>query len=129
MQGLYEHFPSKQELYEEVFISRAESFRQLTQQALAGLAQPLEKLRVLAQVYVNHFKYRPLLLRMFIRERTHDDWGVQSRFGQRLWRSYDEEIQLLQGILETAMAQRLLRPLDPGFLAQFCMGALEASLH
>ncbi|WP_005034064.1 TetR/AcrR family transcriptional regulator [Holophaga foetida] len=129
MQGLYEHFPSKQELYEQVMESRAEVFRTRAEEALAGISRPLEQIRALAEVYTRQFREQPMLLPMFIRDRVHHDWGFQSRFGERIRRIYEEESLRLRGFLEAAIAQEQLRPLDPGFLTQLCLGALEASLH
>ena len=129
MQGLYEHFPSKQVLYERVMEQRAEDFLARVTQALAGVTQPLEQIRVLAEVYARQFQAQPMLLPMFIRDRVHHDWGFQSRFGDRLRLVYEDETLRLRGYLEAAIAQGVLRPLDPGFLTQLCLGALEASLH
>ena len=129
MQGLYEHFPSKQELYEQVMEVRAEAFRVRAEEALAGVAAPLEQIRVLAEVYAQQFKAQPMLLPMFIRDRVHHDWGFQSRFGEQIRRIYESETQRLRGFLEAAMELGQLRRLDPGFLTQLCLGTLEASLH
>nr|WP_320133975.1 TetR/AcrR family transcriptional regulator [uncultured Holophaga sp.] len=129
MQGLYEHFPSKQDLCEQVMESRAESFRERAEEALAGLARPLDQIRALAQVYARQFREQPMLLPMFIRDRVHHDWGFQSRFGERIKRIYEAEIHRLRGFLEAAIAEGLVKPLDPGFLTQLCLGVLEASLH
>ncbi len=129
MQGLYEHFPSKQDLYEQVMESRASAFRARAEQALAGVDGPLEQLRALAGVYAQLFMEQPMLLPMFIRDRVHYDWHFQSRFSPRIHRIYTEDIVQVRTILEAAIAQGLLRPLDSGMLTQLCLGALEASLH
>jgi AcrR family transcriptional regulator len=129
MQGLYEHFPSKQDLYEQVMESRAVAFQTLAEAALAGITGPLEQLRALAEVYARQFRDQPMLLPMFIRDRVHHDWGFQSRFSERLSRIYEEDFRRLREILEAGIAQGLMRPLDLGLLAQLSLGALEASLH
>jgi AcrR family transcriptional regulator len=129
MQGLYEHFPSKQDLYEQVMDTRAATFRVRAAQALADIPEPLDQIRALAEVYVRLFKDQPLLLPLFIRDRVHYDWGFQSRFSESIKRIYEEEIRRFREILEAAIAQGRLRPLDPNLLVQLCLGALEASLH
>lgn len=128
MQGLYEHFPSKQDLYEQLMTYRADEFRQRVDQALQGLRAPLDQLKVLASVYVSHYREQPMLMTMFIRDRVQHDWGIQSRFTGRLRDIYEEEMGRLHAILEAATGAGLLRPQDPEFLARFCLGALEASL-
>ncbi|BDU78122.1 TetR/AcrR family transcriptional regulator [Mesoterricola sediminis] len=129
MQGLYEHFPSKQDLYEQLMERRADMFRHLAEEALAGLTEPLDQLWALAHVYARQFREQPMLLPMFIRDRVNHDWGVQSRFGERLQGIYQDEIRRLRNILQAAIDRGAVRPLDPGFLAQLCMAGLEASMN
>jgi len=129
MQGLYEHFPSKQDLYEQLVTGRADAFRARADEALRGVVHPLEQLRVLADVYVRHFRETPMFLPLFIRDRVLSDWGLKSRFDERFRRIYEEELLRLRRILESAMDQGLVRALDPGFLTRACLGVLEASLH
>lgn len=129
VQGVYEHFPSKQDLYEQMMSSRAESFRVRAKEALAGIEGPLDQIRALARVYVRQFREQPMLLPVFIRDRVHFDWGFQSRFNDVLQQVYEEESLRLRGILEAAIAQGQVRLEEPGFLAQACLGMLEASLH
>lgn len=129
MQGLYEHFPSKQDLYEQLMTYRADDFRQRANQALEGLDAPLKQLRALATVYASHFREQPMLMTMFIRDRVQHDWGIHSRFTGRLRDIYEEEMLRLRSLLEAAIGAGLVRPQDPEFLTRFCLGALEASLQ
>ena len=129
MQGLYEHFPSKQELYEQVMEDRAERFRAMADASLLGHSDPMDQLRVLAEVYTRQFRERPMLLPMFIRDRVHHEWGFQSRFGARFEVIYREETRRFQGIMEAAIEKNMMLPMDSRFLTQLGMGILEASLH
>lgn len=129
MQGLYEHFPSKQELYEQVMLRRAEAFQARAREAFDAGAAPLQQLETLARVYVAHFSEHPFSLPTFIRDRVYSDWGFDSRFLPRFREIYDTECAHLTRILEAAVAQGSLQDLGIDFLAQLCLGVLEASLH
>jgi AcrR family transcriptional regulator len=130
MQGVYEHFPSKQQLYEETMLARAEAFHRQADQVLSGGAgSPLARIAALAQVYAESFKDRPCSLPSFIRDRVQFDWGFDTRFRSRLGEIYLGERKRLQDMVQQALDQGLLRPMDPGFLAQLAMDVLEASLH
>ncbi len=129
MQGLYEHFPSKQELYEQVMLRRAEAFQAAARAALDPSSAPLERLRTLARVYALHFQENPYSLPSFIRDRVQADWGFDSRFRSQANAIYDAERDHLKGILAAAVAEGSLRDLGTDFLAQLCLGVLEASLH
>jgi len=130
MQGLYEHFPSKQELYEQVMQFRAEAFLQRSERALAEAGgSPLHRLRVLAQVYAESFQDRPFSLPMFIQDRVQFDWAFASRFQSRLGEIYQAEREVVRGLVQEALDQGLLRPMDPAFLTQLALDVLQASLH
>jgi AcrR family transcriptional regulator len=129
MQGLYEHFPSKQELYEGLMLQRAEAFQEKASRVLSGLTDPLDQLRALAAVYVETFRDRPAFLPVFIKERVQFDWGFTSRFGPKIHAIYRLERNRLRGILEKAVKRRILKPMDPEFLTQLCLDVLHSSLY
>ena len=130
MQGLYEHFSSKQDLYEQVVRSRAEAFHARADAALAGRGgSPLDRIALLAEVYAESFQDRPLSLPTFVRDRVQFDWGFDSRFRTPLGEIYLVERNRLRTLVQEALDQGLLRPMDPGFLAQLAMDVLQASLH
>ncbi len=129
MQGLYEHFPSKQELYEQVILQRAMDYQALADEILARPGTPLELLRALATAYVRQFKDQPWRLPTFIRDRVHFDWEMDSRFSTRFREIYEAERGHLKGLIVQAVACGELRPLDPDFLTQLCLDTLQSSLH
>ena len=129
MQGLYEQFPSKQALYEQVILARALAFQAKVRAILDQDRPPLEALRGLALVYAEQFRERPMHLPLFIRDRVHFDWSFDSRFAPRLREVYEAERAHLRGLMVRAVQAGRLRPLDPDFLVQLCFNVLEASLH
>ena len=129
MQGLYEHFPSKQGLYEQVMIHRAERFFAQAEAVLGTDRPPLDQLRALFLAYADQFKGRVIWLPMFIHDRVHYDWGFESRFLPRLKEIYETERARLKGILRVAVEVGQLQDLDVEFLTQLCFGVLEASLY
>jgi AcrR family transcriptional regulator len=129
MQGLYEQFPSKQVLYEQVILARALAFQTKVQAILDRGLPPLEALRALALAYAEQFRERPMHLPLFIRDRVHFDWSFDSRFAPRLREVYEAERAHLRGLMVGAIQTGKIRPLDPDFLVQLCFNVLEASLH
>ena len=130
MQGLYEHFPSKQDLYEQVMQARAEAFHLRADAVLGDRAgSPLDRIEALAQVYAETFQDRPFSLPTFVRDRVQFDWDFDSRFKSRLGEIYQAERSRLKALVQEALDKGLLRPLDPEFLTQLAMEVLQASLH
>jgi AcrR family transcriptional regulator len=129
MQGLYEQFPSKQALYEQVILDRALAFQARMRTILDRDLPPLEALRRVALAYAEQFRERPMHLPMFIRDRVHFDWGFDSRFAPRLREVYESERTHLRALMVRAIQTGQIRALDPDYLAQLCFNVLEASLH
>lgn len=128
MQGLYEHFPSKQVLYEELILGRAEAYQRRVTEAVAGVKEPLEQLRALARVKVSLFLERPGFFPVFAKERLQWEWQFDSRFTQRFFAIYEAERQRLKTILEAGLKGKKLRPADPEFLVQLCIETLQSSM-
>jgi len=130
IQGLYEFFPSKQEMYEQVMLYYAGVFHDHAQAALAEAPEsPIERLNVLARVYVKHFQEVPFTLPMFVRDRVQFDFGFDTRFRRRYQEVYETERHRVTSLLQEAVACGALRSLDPEFLTQLVMDVLQASLH
>ena len=130
MQGLYEHFPSKQALYEQVVQVRAEAFHQRADEALeARGGSPLDRIAALGEVYALTFQDRPFSLPTFVMDKAQFDWGFDSRFRTRLGEIYQGERNRLKALVTEALDRGLLRPMDPEFLTQLAMDVIQASLH
>jgi len=129
MQGLYEHFSSKQELYEQVILQRAMAYQARAEEILRRPGAPMDLVRELATAYVQQFKAQPWRLPTFIRDRMHFDWELDSRFAPRLREIYEGERVHLKGLIVRAVEQGALRPLDPEYLTQLCLDVLQASLY
>jgi AcrR family transcriptional regulator len=129
MQGLYEQFPSKQALYESLILSRVQAIRKAITEALAKPADPLERLRLWAEHCVSSFDNAPAFFPVFLRERIHNDWGLQTRFGSSIHKLLDGEDRRVKELLDAAVKSGHIRIRDVDFLLQFFFGVLQASLH
>ncbi len=129
MQGLYEHFPSKQQLYENLIMARAQRHQRRLADALEGIMDPIQRLRRVALIRTETFAEAPAFLAVFLRERMHYDWGFSSRFGPALHKIYREEERRLRNILIECVKAGKVQPQDPDFLVKACLNAWEASLH
>jgi AcrR family transcriptional regulator len=116
MQGLYEHFPSKQALYDAVVLHRAQAFVARLGGALEGLDDPLDQLRVVARVRVEVFFEAPAFLPVFLSELIRFDLGVESRTDPAVHAVFREVRDRVDGIITRAMEREQLRPADPYFL-------------
>jgi len=128
MQGLYEHFPSKQVLYEELVVERGRAYQARVEAVLRSIQDPLEQLRALARVKVALFRERPDFFPVFAKERLQWDWQFNTRFTQRFFEIYEIERSRVRDVLERAVHQKAIRPMDLDFLVQLCIETLQASM-
>ncbi len=129
MQGLYEHFPSKQALYEEVILQRTKTYRSRILEAVEGLQRPVEKLWAIAQVRTRMLRERPAFFPIFLKERLQFDWGYRSRLGDQIHRAFEEERKRLRAIMAEAVKKRELRAENVDFLVQLFLNVSQASLY
>lgn len=129
MQGLYEQFPSKQALYESLILERVQAIRGEIAGALSKARGPLDRLRLWAEHCVSSFDDAPAFFPVFLRERIHHDWGLQTRFGASIHKLLDSEDKRVKALLCAAAKGGHLRIHDSDFLLQFFFGVLQASLH
>jgi AcrR family transcriptional regulator len=129
MQGLYEHFPSKQDLYESLIRLRVWRIQARLSEALKPASDPLQRLRTLTRIQTEAFLEAPSFFTVFVRERLHDDWGLSSRSGPVLHDLYGEEQLRVREILADCIKAGKVKPLDLDFLVKACASIWEASLH
>ncbi len=128
MQGLYDQFPSKYALYEEVIVARARGFRRLVDGALEGVDEPLEQLRAIARVRVELFAAAPAFLPVFLGEKLRLEWGGEPPRSARIQLVIRKEKERLEDIVRRGIAAGVLRDEDPGFLSALFSDAVTASL-
>lgn len=127
MQGLYEQFPSKQALYEELVLARGQACQARVDQALAGLRDPLDKLRAICHLRMELALRRPAFLPVFRRERLLYDWRLSSRSSERFREIYEQERERLKELLGEAVRRKKLREAPRAFLALFYQECVEAA--
>ena len=128
MQGLYEHFPSKQDLYEQIILQRAEELSGRGDEALDSSTDAMEALHRLARAYADLFRERPMFLPMFAMEKIRYDWNIESRFTARIHEVYERERGRVADLIARLRDAGKLRQLPVEFMTHLCMDALNASL-
>ena len=128
VQGFCEYFPSKQALYEELFVSRAQEFQVSARTiAEAGLS-PEEEIRAFTFALVRHFHDHPFALPVFVQSRSVIDWGMAPPFPTTL-SIYEEGRAQLQGCIAKLANSGLFRPLPLAFLTELYLDILQACLQ
>jgi AcrR family transcriptional regulator len=128
VQGFYEYFPSKQALYEELLVSRAQEFQASARDVAEAGLPPEEEIRALTFALVRHFHDHPSALPVFVRSRADFDWEMESRMPSALSIYEAGRVQLHRCIAKLADSG-LLRPLPLEFMTELYLDVLQACLQ
>ncbi len=128
MRTLYEHFPSKDALYEHLILQRVEDYSHRSQEAVRGLDDPVDKLEVLARVRMESLEAHPAFHPFFAREHTSFQWGCRSRFAHKLHGPFEAEDRRLKAIMEEALERGRVRPMGATLLVQLFQNIITAVL-
>jgi len=106
--SLFHHFPSKEHLYRAVLEQGFGETEEIIRRALEGEGDPLSKIRVLLEAYVDLVAAHPERTKIFLRQSLGD---VPSDFQQ----SADSErlLGLVVAFVSEGQRARLLAPMDP----------------
>ncbi len=128
MNGLYQHFTSKQQLYEEIVLERMEEIRK-RMEAVPARAGPNERLLLLAVAHAEHFLERPQFFPVWASQRLARDWGLKSRSGKLLEKRHEEvEAQVAEAVA-AAVKKGLLKPLGTRLLAGVAIGIFTSVIQ
>jgi AcrR family transcriptional regulator len=128
MRGLYQHFTSKQELYEAIVLVRLDEVRERMATA-SGKADPAERMRLLAVAHAAHFLERPHFFPVWAIRRLSREWGLKSGVSKALERRLaDAEAELAEAI-QAGVKKGLLRPLGTRLLSSVAIGIFTSVIQ
>ena len=128
MHGLYRHFTSKEQLYEEIVLLRLEEIAERVEIALAD-ADAAGQLRVLAVAHATFFLERPHFFPLHQSRRLARDWGLKTRFGKAIDRCLADVDARLEQAIEAGVKAGLLRPLGTRLLAEVARGIFNSVIQ
>ncbi len=128
MHGIYEHFGSKEALYEAVVLRRAHRFLARIEAIMAEEPGPLERLRAVARLRAETFFEAPAYQPVFLTELLRLEWGLDSRVAPGVQGVIREVRKRVEGVMAEAIEAGLLARRDPAFLVRVFMGTLTAAL-
>jgi TetR/AcrR family transcriptional regulator len=128
MNGLYQHFKSKQELFEEIVLLRMEEIRE-RMAAVPANAGPAERLRALAVAHAAHFLARPHFFPVWAAQRLAREWGLKPRFSKLVEERHAEVEAEVAAVVAAAVKKGLLQPLGVRLLAGVAIGIFTSVIQ
>ena len=125
MNGLYQHFASKEELRIAVLTLRLDEISERIR-ASSGERDPLVRLREMATAYAGFFLERPQFFPIYAMQKLSVDWALRSRFTQPSRYGIRQIEAEPARAIAAAVEGGLVAPLDPGLLSAVALGVFAA---
>jgi TetR/AcrR family transcriptional regulator len=124
--SIYAHFGSKEGVYAALIDRALELDRRYSEEGFESGEAPLERLVGLAEGYLRFAREHPGHFRLF-RFPPPDRPGSDSvpQAAARVGRRIDEEVARMAGLLSEAIAEGVVRPVDPQATARFLWAAWD----
>ena len=110
---IYLYFKNKDDLYYHCVMTRFEKIMCLMRQAVEGVDDPIERIKVLVNTQVNAMEVEKDFFRVFFTERMSLFLDQSTEFGQGFFKKHEEYEGLITGALKEGMDSGTLRQIDP----------------
>lgn len=128
MQGVYEHFISKQQLYEEALLFRLDEIQTRVSDVIqSGTSET--RLRALAEKYVAHFLESPLFFPVWEAHQFTCQWKLGGHCSQALQARTNKVMAVVDRLLQDAMDEGYLRPMNLRLLASVSHAVFNAVIQ
>jgi AcrR family transcriptional regulator len=110
---IYLYFKNKEDLYYHCVMTRFEKIMCLMRQAVEGVDDPIERVKVLVNTQVKAIEVEKDFFRVFFTERMSLFLDQSTEFGQDFFKRHNEYEALITGALKEGMERGSLREIDP----------------
>ncbi len=126
---VYHFFKSKEDIYISLIEEKMEDFARLIDARLAETASSQDKLGAVIRTKLEYFEQNRNFFRIYVSEWSGFEWTVKSAFGERCWKRYQAQLDLVADIIETGSRQGEFRALDPAEAAFALHGMLNSTIY
>ena len=125
---LYKFFRNKEDLYKALLMAKAEEYHQILQEVLEKEGDPLTVLREYIAAKTGIFAGSVATLRLYFAETRGASFNIKAGLDQDIRVMYDGLVEQLASVLEAGVRGKVLRKLDPYYMAVVLEGITNAFL-
>jgi AcrR family transcriptional regulator len=125
--GVYQCFPSKDDLYLALIEEQWQQFFALLRQALAA-GDTIERLLALTRATLEYFEARRAFFQIYLSDRSRFAPAFKDRVAATVTHNQRTLRRFVARLMAEGVRERILRPLDPEVLASAYLGILHHSL-
>lgn len=129
MGTVYRFFKSKEDIYISLVEAKVEELLRLMEEATQSSLSAREKVRAVIQVKLSFADQNRAFFRIYVSEWSGFEWTVKSAFGERVWKRYLAQIDLVGKLIKEGIKTGEFRKLDPKDTSLAFHGMLNSTIY
>ncbi len=129
MGTVYRFFKSKEEIYISLVEAKVEELLNLLNEATKNGATTQEKLREVIRVKLAFADQNRDFFRIYVSEWSGFEWTVKSAFGDRVWKKYLAQIDLVANLIKAGIKAGEFRKVNPKDTSLAFHGMLNSTIY
>lgn len=126
---VYQFFKSKEDIYISLVESKMDEFAGLMDGRIAAARSVTEKLGAVIRTKLDYFERNRDFFRIYVSEWSGFEWTMKSAFGERCWKRYQAQLDLVAGLIREGVHRGEFRPVDPAEAAFALHGMLNSTIY
>ncbi|HNP60442.1 MAG TPA: TetR/AcrR family transcriptional regulator [Nitrospirales bacterium] len=129
MGTVYRFFKSKEDIYISLVEAKVEDLLRLLEEATQSRLPAQEKLRAVIQVKLAFADQNRAFFRIYVSEWSGFEWTVKSAFGERVWKRYLAQIDLVANLIKEGIKTGEFRKVNPKDTSLAFHGMLNSTIY
>lgn len=126
---VYRFFKSKEDIYISLVEAKVEELASRIEQKIANLPSASEKIKALIRVKLEYADRNRDFFRIYVSEWSGFEWTIKSAFGERVWKLYMAQIDLVADLVREGMRKGEFRDIDPKDASLALHGMLNSTMY
>ncbi len=129
MGTVYRFFKSKEEIYISIVEDKVEELVGLLDEKVGRAKTASDKINVFIQVKLGYADRNRDFFRIYVSEWSGFEWTVKSAFGERVWKLYIAQVDMVTDLIRQGIRRKEFRKIDPKDAAFALHGMLNSTMY
>jgi len=129
MGTVYRFFKSKEDIYISLVEAKVEELMSVLEERVSHANTATEKIQAVIQVKLAFADKNRDFFRIYVSEWSGFEWTVKSAFGDRVWKRYLAQVQLVADLVREGIRKGEFRNIDPEDTSLAFHGMLNSTIY
>lgn len=129
MGTVYRFFKSKEEIYISIVEDKVEELIGLLDEKVSRAKTASDKINAFIQVKLDYADRNRDFFRIYVSEWSGFEWTIKSAFGERVWKLYMAQVDLVTDLIRQGIRRKEFRKIDPKDAAFALHGMLNSTMY